>query len=286
METDFIERLILSKLNELSTTETKIAQYFIEQSNQVTTKTLSQMAEETSISQSSIYNFVVKLGFSGMQDFKIAVASNYSQAEPATTQERKITIFSDIDTSDSPMEVTNKIVQSNILLLEKLISEIDQEQLEKAINILNKTELLHFAGQGGSSTLAFNSYHKFIRAPIRTVYNSDFHMQLSTATKFTEQDTIILFSHSGETEETIKIAQTASKYGAKVIVLTGNPFCELIQYADAYFIIYSKESLFKSEALNSQIVYITVIDILYVSLLLRDKDKSTTSIQNIRKVLE
>jgi|SRR5690625_1043616 len=286
METNFIERLILSKLNELSTTETKIAQYFIEQSNQVTTKTLSQMAEETSISQSSIYNFVVKLGFSGMQDFKIAVASNYSQAEPATTQERKITVFSDIDTSDSPMEVTDKIVQSNILLLEKLVSEIDQEQLEKAINILNNTELLHFAGQGGSSTLAFNSYHKFIRAPIRTVYNTDYHMQLSTATKFTEKDTIILFSHSGETEETIKIAQTAHKYNAKVIVLTGNPFCELIQYADAYFIIYSKESLFKSESLNSQIVYITVIDILYVSLLLRDKDKSTTSIQNIRKVLD
>lgn len=286
METNFIERLILSKLNELSTTETKIAQYFIEQSNQVTTKTLSQMAEETSISQSSIYNFVVKLGFSGMQDFKIAVASNYSQAEPVTTQERKITVFSDIDTSDSPMEVTNKIVQSNILLLEKLVSEIDQEQLEKAINILNNTELLHFAGQGGSSTLAFNSYHKFVRAPIRTVYNTDYHMQLSTATKFTEKDTIILFSHSGETEETIKIAQTARKYNAKVIVLTGNPFCELIQYADAYFIIYSKESLFKSESLNSQIVYITVIDILYVSLLLRDKDKSTTSIQNIRKVLD
>ncbi len=286
MGTNFIERLILSKLNELSTTETKIAQYFIEQSNQVTTKTLSQMAEETSISQSSIYNFVVKLGFSGMQDFKIAVASNYIQAEPVTTPERKITVFSDIDTSDSPMEVTDKIVQSNILLLEKLVSEIDQEQLENAINILNNTELLHFAGQGGSSTLAFNSYHKFIRAPIRTVYNADYHMQLSTATKFTEKDTIILFSHSGETEETIKIAQTAHEYDAKVIVLTGNPFCELIQYADAYFIIYSKESLFKSEALNSQIVYITVIDILYVSLLLKDKDKSTTSIQNIRKVLD
>lgn len=286
MKTNFMEQLILSKLNKLSTTETKIAQYFIEKSNEVTTKTLAQMADDTSISQSSIYNFIVKLGFSGVQDFKIRVATNSAQSQSIPAEERNITVFSDLSPSDSSIEIANKIVQSNTLLLEKLVADIDAEQLEKAKIILNNSDLLHFAGQGGSSTLAFNAYHKFIRTPIRCNYNSDYHMQLSNATKFTKNDTIILFSHSGETKETIKLAKTARKYGAKVIVLTGNPFCELIKYADAYFIIFSKESMMQSEALNSQIVYITMIDILYVSLLLEDKEKSTTSIQNIREVLE
>lgn len=286
MKTNFIERLVLSKLNDLSPTESKIAQYFIDQGNEVTSKTLSNMASDTSISKSSIYNFIVKLGFDGVQDFKIAIASNSGQTKSVPNEERKITVFSDINISDSPREITEKIIQSNILLLEKLITDIDAEQLNRAVHILNKTKLLHFAGQGGSSTLAFNSYHKFIRAPIRCNYNSDYHIQLSNATKFTHEDTLILFSHSGETKETIKLAQIARKYNAKIIVLTGNPFCELVNYADAYFIISSKESLFKSEALNSQIVYITVMDILYVSLLLEDKNKSTSSIQNIRKALE
>ena len=228
----------------------------------------------------------MKLGFDGVQDFKIAIASHSSDTEAEEEKGRKITVFSDIDPSDPPMVVTEKIVQSNILLLEKLVNDIDEEQLDKALDILSNTQLLHFAGQGGSSTLALNSYHKFIRAPIRCNYNSDYHMQLSNATKFTEEDTIILFSHSGETRETRKLAKTARQYGAKVIVFTGNPFCELLNHADAYFIISSKEALFKSESLNSQIVYITVVDILYVSFLMKNKEKSTESIQNIRKAFE
>ena len=286
MNNNYIEQLILNKLNKLSTTETKIAKYFVENIDEITTKTLAQMALDTGISQSSIYNLIVKLGFDGVQDFKIRVATDTAKSNPSNPSERKISIFTDLNPEDSSLEKASKIAQSNILLLEKLVDEIDETQLDKAKSILTNTKLLHFAGQGGSSTLAFNAYHKFIRTPIRCTYNSDFHIQLSNATKFTEDDTIILFSHSGETKETIRLAKSAREYNAKVIVLTGNPFCELIKYADAYFIIYSKESLLQSEALNSQIVYITIIDFLYVSLLLEDKDKSTTSIQNIRKTLE
>lgn len=286
MKNNYIEQLIVSKLNKLSTTETKLAKYFVENIDVVTTMTLAEMAQDTGISQSSIYNFIVKLGFDGVQDFKIRVATDTAKKTPVTPSDRKISIFSDLSSEDTTLETASKIAQLNIMLLEQLIEEIDEKQLDTAKSILKDTKSLHFAGQGGSSTMAFNTYHKFTRTPIRCTYNSDSHMQLSNTTKFTKEDTIILFSHSGETKETIKLAKTAREYDAKVIVLTGNPFSELIKYADAYFIIYSKESLLKSEALNSQIIYITIVDILYVSLLLEDKDKSTTSIQNIRKALE
>lgn len=62
------------------------------------------------------------------------------------------------------------------MLLEQLIEEIDEKQLDTAKSILKDTKSLHFAGQGGSSTMAFNTYHKFTRTPIRCTYNSDSHM--------------------------------------------------------------------------------------------------------------
>ena len=59
------------------------------------------MAQDTGISQSSIYNFIVKLGFDGVQDFKIRVATDTAKKTPVTPSDWKISIFSDLSSEDT-----------------------------------------------------------------------------------------------------------------------------------------------------------------------------------------
>ncbi len=56
-----------------------------------------------------------------------------------------------------------------------------------------------------------------------------FHGDLGRVTK---EDVVLLLSHSGETEEMVKILSPLKKIGVKIIAMTGNPHSPLAQNAD------------------------------------------------------
>lgn len=147
------------------------------------------------------------------------------------------------------------------------------------------SQMIHFFGSGGSSVLAYDSYQKFIRTKYRCDYIMDFHVQLINASKFTKDDVVFLFSHSGQSVETLKLAQAIADTEAKIIALTGNPQSSLAKLADVTITVYSEESKFRTESLASRILYLTIMDILYVNLMLHDETQSKKSMQKIRSIL-
>lgn len=110
-------------------------------------------------------------------------------------------------------------------------------------------------------------------------------MQLSYATKLGPDDCVFLFSHSGETLDTIEIAKISRENRAKIITLTGNYDSELVKLSDTAFVVYSEESAFRSESLTARILYLTIIDILYVSVMYYDEEENKKSLEKIRKAL-
>ena len=98
-------------------------------------------------------------------------------------------------------------------------------------------------------------------------YISDSHMQLSACTKMDQNDCIFVFSHSGRTLEAIEVSKVAKKNKAKIIALTGNPKSEMVKISDEAMILPSIESEHGTESLNARILYLTVMDILLISLM-------------------
>ena len=100
---------LLSKIkhnkNKFSTSEDALAEYFLQLKNdELVNKTLADMASETDISQTTIYNFVKKLGFNGFQDFKIKLASN----SITHTQPERFMNYTEITPTDSYLDVAKK----------------------------------------------------------------------------------------------------------------------------------------------------------------------------------
>ncbi|MBU5343391.1 MurR/RpiR family transcriptional regulator [Caldifermentibacillus hisashii] len=282
MTYDYLRNLLRPRLKGFSDTEKIIAEYFIQLGNNVVNKTLSNISEDIGVSESTIFKFVKKIGFEGFQDFKITVASNFRTNEERS---QEIVVFPDISKSDSPYVIAQKIVNSNKGLLEHLLHSLNEEQLNQALNLIYPAKCIHFFGQGASSVIALDTYHKFLRTKFHCNYVSDLHMQLSYATKLGPDDCVFLFSHSGETFETIQIAKILRNNQAKIIALTGNYDSELVKLSDTSFVVYSEESAFRSETLTARILYLTLIDILYVSVMYHDEEKNKKSLENIRKAL-
>lgn len=282
MQIEDLDTLLLRHKTSFSEIENRIAEHFKEIGNDVINKTLANLASETGVSEASIYKFVKKLGFDGFQHFKISVASTVQSTAKDST---KMMAFSDISNKDQPYVVAQKVLSATENALSKLLLFITEENLLDALNLIEHSETLHFFGQGASNILAFDTYHKFHRSHYRCNYISDSHMQLSYSTKLDQDDCVFLFSHSGKTLETTQLARILKENNVKIITLTGNPNSELVDLSDVSLVIPSEEATFRSESLTAKVLYLTLVDILFVNVMYKDEEKNIESLNKIRKAI-
>lgn len=278
----FLSKIIQEKYHIFSKTDYYLVDFFLENESNIAFMTIAEISLQTEISQTTIFNFVKKLGFDGFQEFKIALASSYSQNQEG----QNLPISGKIKNDDSIERITNKVIAFNKNSLDFLAKSINENEVERIIDIIDQSKVLHFFGQGGSSVIALDSYQKFLRSKFRCNYIPDYHMQLMNISKLNNEDCVMLFSHSGESRETINLAREARNQGAKIISLTGNPNSKLRIFSDETIFIFSEEAHFHSESLASRIAYLTFMDILYAIVMYKYENSNLLTIKKIRKGLD
>ena len=282
MQNIYLLNIIKQNKNKFSSSEDSLVDYFLQLKNdELVNKTLADMANETDISQTTIYNFVKKLGFNGFQDFKIKLASN----SIIPTQPERFVNYTEIDPSDSYIEVAKKTIHFNQQSLENLINFLDEKTLHRIVRLLEKSPDVYFFGQGGSSVIALDSYHKFLRTKLNCHYVSDYHIQLSICSKLSKKDCVFLFSHSGDSLETINLAKILQKNGCPVICITGNPTGKILKLVTESVIAFSQEAKYRTESLTSRLLYQTVMDILYTIIMFKDEEENEKVLKRIRSAI-
>lgn len=282
MQNIYLLNIIKQNKNKFSTSEDSLVDYFLQLKNdELVNKTLADMANETEISQTTIYNFVKKLGFNGFQDFKIKLASN----SISSTQPERLINYSEIDPSDSYIDVAKKTIHFNQQSLENLVNFLDEKTLQRIVRLLEKSQNIYFFGQGGSSVIALDSYHKFLRSKLNCHYVSDYHIQLSICSKLTKKDCVFLFSHSGDSLETINLAKILQKNNCPIICITGNPVGKILKLSTESVIAFSQEAKYRTESLTSRLLYQTVMDILYTIIMFKDEEENEQVLKKIRRAI-
>lgn len=275
MSDRYLKKVLQPYKKSFNDTENKIASHFIEVNQDLINKSITQLSEEIGVSESTIFKFVKKIGYQGFRHFKISFASNYNPKEESTN---KINVFSDINEKDSLDNIFQKVIVPKIGLLEYLLEELDTKLIEEAVELIHQSEMLFFGGIGGSSVIAYDSYHKFLRTEYQSHYIADFKMQLTYAKKMDNKSLAFLFSHSGTSKEIIELGNILKENDVKIISLTGNHGTALEELSDVSFVISSEESALRSETLSSRILYMTIIDILYVIIMYRDSKYNAKSL--------
>ena len=282
MQNIYLLNIIKQNKNKFSTSEDSLVDYFLQLKNdELVNKTLADMANETEISQTTIYNFVKKLGFNGFQDFKIKLASN----SISPTQPERLVNYREIDPTDSYIDVAKKTIHFNQQSLENLVNFLDEKTLQRIVRLLEKSQNIYFFGQGVSSVIALDSYHKFLRSKLNCHYVSDYHIQLSICSKLTKKDCVFLFSHSGDSLETINLAKILQKNNCPIICITGNPVGKILKLSTESVIAFSQEAKYRTESLTSRLLYQTVMDILYTIIMFKDEEENEQVLKKIRRAI-
>ncbi|MGG1676005.1 MurR/RpiR family transcriptional regulator [Neobacillus sp. NRS-1170] len=254
--------------------EKKIANYILDNPDKIIHCTINEVAEDLNVADATVFRFCKRIGYKGYQALKIALAS-----EIITPIQQ---IHEKISEHDSEKTISEKVFQSNIRTLENTLQIMDSDSIQKAVKLLHTAEKVEFYGTGGSALIAMDAFHKFIRTGVKAFAFLDSHFQLMSASQLTKNDVAVVISHSGTNKDTTNILNTAIESGAKTIGITSFPKSPISQNVDVALYTSSDETEYRSEALASRIAQLSLIDALYVNLMILNKERAKTAIEKIR----
>ena len=246
--------LIKTKLDTFTKSERKIAEYILENHNDILDATITELAEKINTSDASIARFCKTLGCKGYQDFKIRLAKEilpkYKQLNVS------------IEKNDTPEILCQKIFNCEIATLHENLEIVNVDTLKKAAEHIKSADHVEIFGSGGSFIIGQDIKHKFLKIGIRCSVISDIDMQSMSASLLKKGDVVIGISHSGGTKSIFHCLDIAKKNGAFIILLTATAKSPMSRLADIVIPVISKETLFKSESNAARIAELVIMDVI------------------------
>ena len=202
-------RQIKNSLSELRKSEKIVGEFVLNDPKSIITMKTAEASNAMGISEPTLIRFCKAMGFSGFQEFKI----NLSQQLAADDY----FVMYEIKEDDSIHELCEKVFDTTISEILNVRSQIDQNILENAIDILVNAQRVEFYAFGGSAPVAMDGQHKFFRLKIPSSNISDPHLQFMSENSLEKDDVVVAISQSGTTSALIDSVKIVRKNGVKVI---------------------------------------------------------------------
>lgn len=262
----------------LASREQKVADYVKDHLEEISTLTITELAQVTGVSKPTVIRFCRTLGCEGFREFKLRLAQNLAVSLPYLdaqySAESKGTDTA-IDEVLSALYATANIMRQ----------QLDSQRLDEAKRaIIDCGQLLIVGIGGGSSTLASEAENRFFRLGIACNSVSDSYTLQMRAATLSVGDVLLLISASGEVDAMVGAAKIALAYGATTICIT-RPHTRLAACVDIAIEIELPEDtdIFKPTA--SRYAHLSILDALAMSVARDRPDKTKESLRRIRASL-
>lgn len=240
--------VISSYFPSLTKSEQKVAQFILSNPDEIENYSINDLADFSNVGESTVIRFCRKVGFSGFQDFKLSIAKNQINQQN-TKQKTNIQNIQEI--------IFQQVVES----LEETKQFINEEDLEKASNLISKAEQINLFAVGNSGNTALDFKNRLIRLGKKVEFSQDSHLQAISASVMNKNDIAIAISISGNTQDILTNINIAKESGAKVIAVTNYLNSSITNLADVSLVCSSKEFISDYGSFSAKIAQLYLLDI-------------------------
>jgi len=259
----------------LRTAEQRVADFILKHAEELIYLTVTELAERTQTSESTVVRLCQKIGYRGYQEFKIMLARDL--VGPTET------VYEQIDPTDSLPTLKAKIFQANAQALKDTIEVLSDDELTRAVEAIATCRRIEIYGIGGSAPLALDAYHKFMKLGIGAFWLNDSDLMAMASALLGPGDVALGISHTGASRDIIDAMEHAQKAGATTICITHQATSPITKVSNIKLFTAAKETAFGSDATSSRIAQLTIIDTLYAGIANRDYETALGRIQKTRE---
>lgn len=250
-----------------------IADYILNNPEEVLESNIHQLGRELDIAESSIVRFCKTIGYSGFSELKIMLAKYGRQSS-------KI-IFENLE-AGSPEAASRDIFSLSIETLQIAAEQLDFGAVKKAADLLSKAERVVICGVGASASVAESFAAHLLRIGITAEASTDSELMQLIARAANERTLFIAITKSGRNLPLVHAFELAKSHGAMTVCMTGFEHTPIEKFCDVQIIHYCPTTILMS----SRIVQNTIIDCLCINATIQRQDEIEKIWAENRKVIE
>ena len=213
-----IIKIIYKKYDGFTNSKKLIADYILNNFNNIVYDTLSTLAQHIGFSTTSIIRFAKDLGFDGYSELQESIRDYTRSDDPFNVVKN----FKELE-NENLAELFENSLKKDIENLNKTIHSISKEDLEKSIDLLANSRKVYVIGYNDSFTLAYYMALRLSQVResvhlLQSVGNMN-PMELATSN---DKDLMLAFLFPMYSLNTINIINKAKQNGTKVLIVTSN----------------------------------------------------------------
>jgi DNA-binding MurR/RpiR family transcriptional regulator len=262
-EIEYMSR-IWTHYDSLTLSEKKIADYVLSNKEELFNISIHSLASRVGVSSPTITRFCRNLHFNSFSEFKY-----YIEKELLSS----VGEIGPLGKEDSIKIIKQKLVKFNKEILDDTMATLDDDKLEKAIEVISKAKKIEIYGEGGSGAIALSAHYIFLQIGLPSSVYNDAIFQMISASQVKSNDVVIGISHSGSVVNTVEALKVAKQQGATTICITGYLNSPITKVSDIVLYASSKQKPFISDLPAARISELCVVDILQVGIIARNYDR-------------
>ncbi len=255
----------------------KIADYFINNFDDISFQNVHEVSKATGASVASIVRFSQRVGFSGYSQLRDAIAGVLKY------QLNNKDIFPLLESKKLKDDLLTTVANLDIKNINDTLSIIDRENFNSAVNLILKSKRVYTAGLGISYLLAEILAYQLTQVAVDSTVlkhsHTLFHEQILFLNK---ADLIITFSFPPYSKETVDAAKYAHERGIKVISITNKDASPITFYSNFNLIVKSENMLFT----NSFAAISVLINAIATACAYKNKDKAKKILEETGEIME
>ena len=170
-----------------------VAHLLLEQPRSFLQDPVADISKNAQVSQPTVIRFCRTLGFTGLSDFKLKLASGLTGTIPVR--------HSQVRVGDSAPDLSAKVLDNTVSAIMALRDSLDANAVERAIELLHRARRIELYGAGNSSVVAQDGQYKFFRLRIPAVAYAEPRLELMAADLLGPGDVVVAISSSGALPE-------------------------------------------------------------------------------------
>lgn len=238
---------------------------------------IHELAAVSFCSASTIVRLCRKLGFEGFREMQ-----NSLLYELAVRRQNQNEAETHIHRAGGLSEIIEKVTYHTIASLEDTMRILEEDALQNAIDLLEKSRTIYLFGLGASLIVAQDAYLKFLRLGKPCACSSDIHSQILFSRNAAPEDVALIISYSGNTKEILQCASQLSANDVPIIAITRFDNSPLAQLSTCRLYAVAMEEVYRSGAMSSRTAQLNIIDILFTALVNRHYDESIVKLEQNR----
>lgn len=201
----------LEKVKQLTSTELKVYEYFLQQSARTIDQSVRDIAKETHVSPATVTRTISKLGFANIWEMKLNLKESVNRKSNQT-------IFD-----------TSAIIEE--FFKRSLTTEYDQD-IEKAVKIIQDSDIILFLGLGTSGDIASYAARQFANLGQSAFHIQDPYYPFHLMTRKYGKVVAIICSVTGETSVLLEKVEAMKNLSSKIISITNTSHNTLAKLSD------------------------------------------------------